>query len=627
MDVFDDNRHPGCEPDVILMVATMQRVSDEKSLIGELKRRNVFRVAIAYLAAAWLLTEVSSTLFPLFEVPEWGIRLIVILLALGLVPTLVFSWVYELTPEGLKREKDVVRDTSVTHLTAKRLDWITIGLIIAAFIFIVADRLWLDPKRADEVLVSKPAPKDQPASQAENPGYPSGSIAVLPFVNMSDDPANEFFADGISEELLNLLATLPELRVTARTSSFSFKGKDATIAEIARQLHVAHVLEGSVRKDGQRVRVTAQLIETGSETHVWLETYDRNLDDIFAIQDEIAGKVVGSLKVTLLGEALPRVRETDPEAYVLYLQCNNFRTGSLEDLRRGEKYCRQSLEIDPDYAPTWEALGNMYTNLAIHGGIDYEEGSAEAKRCKQRALELDPRLASAHAGLGWAAMIYERDLATAARHYRAALEIAPGDYRVLGGAAVFAETLGRFERAIELAERALAVNPLGYVVYGNTAIVHCYVGQFDKANERFEKYSELGGKDGNQWRAKCWLQQGEPEKALAEAKRIESVTRRLWVLPMAYYDLGRIEESDQTLNALIEGYANEAAAFIAENYAWRGELDPAFEWLNRAIDEKQYMWGSLVFDPAFAKLHDDPRWAEIRARDGRSEEQLQKIDF
>jgi TolB-like protein len=605
----------------------MQDVSKNKSLIGELQRRNVFRVAIAYLAVAWLLTEVASTVFPLFGVPDWGVRFIVILFALGFLPALVFSWVYELTAEGLKREKDVVRDKSITQVTAKRLDAITIGVVVMALLVFVAGRFYLGPAETGHSGSSQPGPTQQVETHTGSSAYPPGSIAVLPFVNMSEDPANEFFADGISEELLNLLAAIPELRVTARTSSFSFKEKDVTIAEIAHQLGVAHVLEGSVRKDGRRVRVTAQLIETGSETRLWSETYDRNLDDIFAIQDEIAGEVVGSLKVTLLGEALPRVRETDPEAYVLYLQCNNFRAGSLEDLRRGEKYCRQSLEIDPDYAPTWEALGNMYTNLAVNGGIDYEEGFAQAKRCKQRALELDPSLASAHAGLGWAAMIHDRDLPTAARPYRAALEIAPGDYFVLGGAAVFAETLGRFERAIELADRALAVNPLGYVVYANIATVHCYVGQFDRANERFEKYSELGGKEGNQWRARCWLQQGKPEKALAEAKRIESVTRRLWVLPMAYYDLGRIEESDLALNALIEGYANEAAAFIAENYAWRGDIDRAFEWLGRAIEEKQYMWGSLVFDPVFSKLHSDPRWQDIRARDGRSEEQLQKIDF
>lgn len=456
----------------------------------------------------------------------------------------------------------------------------------------------------------------------------SKSIAVLAFVNMSDDPGNEYFSDGISEELLNLLATIPGLRVTARTSSFSFKGKEVSIADIARELNVAYILEGSVRKNENRVRVTAQLIETGSGTHVWSKTYDRTLNDIFALQDEIAGNVVDSLKITLLGEAVPKVRETDPEAYVLYLQCRHFSVGELEELRRGERYCRQSLEIDPDYAPTWERLGAIYSNLTISGYVDFEYGYEQAKEFVQHALELDPNFAGAHAGLGWKAMMYDRDLPKAAAHFQAALELAPSDYGVLGRASVFAETLGRFEQAIALADKALAVNPLGSAVYGNIAIVHCWAGQFERANERFEKYLELkSSKFGNPWRAQCYLLQGQPEKALEEARRVEQESRRLWVQSMALYDLNRFEESDRTLYELIQKYPDEAASFIAENYAWRGDIDPAFEWLNRAMSEKQYMWGSLVFDPAFAKLHSDPRWADIRARDGRSEEQLQEIHF
>lgn len=599
------------------------------SLYHELKRRNVFRVAIAYLALAWLLTEVASTLFPVFGIPDWGVRFLVLLSALGFLPALIISWVYELTPEGIKREKDVVRDASITHLTARRLDLFTICLIVVALAFVLADRLWLSSRIAEQI--TNPAGAMTATTQTAGPDgqYRPNSIAVLPFVNMSDDSANEFFADGISEELLNVLATIPELRVTARTSSFSFKGKDARIGDIARELGVAHILEGSVRKDGNRVRVTAQLIETGSETHLWSETYDRTLDDIFTIQDEIASAVVGSLRITLLGGAMPQVRATDPEAYVLFLQCTNFRgLGSSDILRRGERYCRESLEIDPDYAPAWEALGSIYSNLAAGGAVEIEEGFLKAQEFHQRALDLDPTLAAAHAGLGWVAMIYQRDLPAAASHFRTALDLAPSDYRVLGAASVFAETLGRFGRAIELADRALAVNPLGHTLYSNIAIVHCYLGQFERANARFEKAAELDRDDeGNPWRARCWLQQGRPDEALAEAERISSETRRLWILPMALYDLGQREASDRALNELIEKHPDETAAFIAENYAWRGELDPAFMWLNRAIEEKQYRWGSLVFDPAFSKLHADPRWQDIRARDGRSREQLAKIEF
>jgi adenylate cyclase len=601
------------------------------SLYRELKRRNVFRVAIAYLAGAWLLTEVAGTLFPAFGVPEWGFRFVVILFALGFVPALIISWAYELTPEGVKREKDVVRDESIAHITAKRLDGITIGLIVLALAFILADRFWLGqrfskPAEAPATVALGPRPKAE--SPAADSVYPPNTIAVLPFVNMSEDAGNEYFSDGIAEELLNLLAGIPELRVIARTSSFSYKGKDVKIADIAHDLKVRHVLEGSVRKAGNRVRITAQLIETASGTHLWSETYDRTLDDIFAIQDEIAGEVVDSMKVVLLGVASPKTKETDPEAYALYLQCRHFSAGNQEELRRGEQYCRQSLEIDPNYAPAWASLGTIYTTLAISGYIDFRDGYAKKLEFTRRALELDPNLAYAHGGLAWHAMMYERDLQAAAEHYRIALKLSPNDSRILAGAAVLAEGLGRFDRAIELAEQALTVNPLGWVIYGNTAIVRCWAGQFELANAWFDKALELKPSDiGDPWRAKCYLLQGQPEKALTEANRIDLEARRLWILPMAFYELGQFGASDQALEVLIEDHAHEAASFIAENFAWRGELDQAFEWLDRAKREKQYMWGSLVFDPAFSDLHADPRWADFRARDGRSAEQIREIVF
>ena len=368
---------------------------------------------------------------------------------------------------------------------------------------------------------------------------------------MSSDPEQEYFSDGISEELLNLLARIPELRVIARTSSFAFKGKDVKIADIASELNVAYVLEGSVRQSGDQVRITTQLIRSADSSHVWSETYDRTLKDIFAIQDEIAGAVVKRLKITLLGTVVPKTLETDPEAYMLYLQCRHFSTGTLEGFRKGEQYCRQSLAIDPNYAPAWDALSRVYTNMAISGYISFREGYKKKLEFTRRALELDPNLAQAHAGLGWYAMMYDRDLPAAAAHYRVALKLAPNDASVLSSASVFAETLGRFDRAIELADKGLAVDPLAYVIYGNIATVHCYVGQFEQANARFDKAIELKPNSrGNPWRAKCYLLQGQPENALAEAKFIKSESRRLWILPMALHDLGRHKESDQASTSL-----------------------------------------------------------------------------
>jgi len=299
------------------------------SFFEELKRRNVFRVAIAYLAGAWLLIEVAGTLFPVFGVPDWGVRFVVIVLALGFLPALIISWAYELTPEGLKREKDVVRDASITRITAKRMDGITIGLIVVALAFIMADRMWLSPKFAVQ-----PAPTtdtevvtDNVESSESEPQYPPNSIVVLPFVNMSAEPENEFFSDGIAEEILNVLASIPELKVAARTSAFAYKGTNINISRIAEELGVSHILEGSVRKAGNQVRVTAQLIQASDGFHLWSASYDRELTNIFAIQDEIAESIAAALKVSLRLESRPAGNLTGTnsiEAYEHYLKGISF---------------------------------------------------------------------------------------------------------------------------------------------------------------------------------------------------------------------------------------------------------------------------------------------------------------
>jgi TolB-like protein len=295
------------------------------SLYHELKRRNVFRVAIAYLAGAWLLTEVCGTLFPAFGIPEWGVRFVVIVFALGLVPALIISWAYELTPEGLKREKDVVRDASITHLTARRLDWVTIGLIVLALAFVLADRLWLSPGltqqlaapvniETDFVRASRPEP-------TESQTLPK-SIAVLPFEDMSENQDQRWFADGLAEEILNTLVRTPDLMVSSRTSSFKYRNTQLDITGIAEELGVAHVLEGSVRRVGDRVRVTAQLVRADDGFQVWSEHFDRNAEDVISIQEELAINIAKALKTTMDPEALEKMLQAGTrsvEAYEHYL--------------------------------------------------------------------------------------------------------------------------------------------------------------------------------------------------------------------------------------------------------------------------------------------------------------------
>src|SRR6476469_2519688 len=355
----------------------------------ELKRRNVVRMAGLYLVAAWLLTQVAGTVLPMFGAPDWLPRTIVILLAIGFIPALIFSWAFELTTEGLKRDAEVPIEESIAPQTARRLDRMIIAVLLLAVSYFALDKFVLAPRRQLAQQRNESVSTDAP------------SIAVLPFVNMTSDKEQDYFSDGLSEELLSLLSKIPNLKVAARTSSFSFKGKGVEIPEIARQLRVANVLEGSVRTSGDQLRITAQLIRAAEGYHLWSQTYDRKMDDIFKIQDEIAGEVVKELKVKLLGAA-PKVRTTDPQAYALFLPARELgRQHTPEAFTKSDALFRQVLEIDPRYAPAWNGLARNFVNKAGAGLVPSQEGFARGREATEKALAIDPDYAPAHAGLGF----------------------------------------------------------------------------------------------------------------------------------------------------------------------------------------------------------------------------------
>jgi TolB-like protein/Tfp pilus assembly protein PilF len=605
------------------------------SLYNELKRRNVFRVAIAYLALAWLVTEVAGTLFPAFGIPDWGVRFIVIVFALGLVPALIISWVYELTPEGLKREKDVVHDASITHLTAKRLDVFTIGLIVVAFAFILTDRFWLSPRHAEQSAFPAAVVTDTvqtAGTEPAEPQYPPNSIAVLPFVNMSDDAANEYFSDGISEELLNLLAKIPELRVIARTSSFAYKGKDVNIADMANELKVGHILEGSVRKAGNQVRITAQLIRASDSSHLWSETYDRTLDNIFAIQDEIAAAVVRQLKIKLLGET-PKAHVVDPEAYALFLQAIHFSDqGTIAGNQQADEFLQQALAIDPAYSAAWSELGSNYGNKIELGLVSQKEGYPLALEAQSKALELDPGNAAAYSRLGWDRLIYEGDLAAAARLFEQALALEPGNAIVLANTAALALTLGRSEQAVTLGKLALQRNPLSPTSAFNLGRAYLTNGQNDKAEAMFRKTLLLSpARPAAQGAlARALYRKGDKDDfeetmSLIEAEPVEPM--RLAASAAFHYCLGNSAESDAALDTLIEEYP-QFRTLIALTYAMRDETDKAFKWLREAVE----LGGPLAlmnvwYAPEFEVLHADPRWERMLNSVGRSKKQLATIKF
>jgi TolB-like protein/Tfp pilus assembly protein PilF len=455
------------------------------------------------------------------------------------------------------------------------------------------------------------------------------SIAVLPFVNMSEDKANESFSDGISEELLNLLAKIPQLQVTARTSSFSFKGKGVAIPEIARTLHVAHVLEGSVRKAGDSVRITAQLIKAGTDTHLWSETYDRKMDDIFKIQDEIAGEVVKELKVKLLGAA-PKVRTTDPKAYALYLQARELgRQNTPETFAKSDALFRQVLEIDPRYAPAWERLASNFFNKASIGLMSNQEGFARAREAEQKALAIDAEYAPAHAGLGYIAMYGDNDPAGAARHFQRAIALDPTDLDVLRRAAIFLENLGRPEKALTLDEAVVRRDPVNLSALFNLGEDQRRAGRYDAAIASFRTLLSLSPNRGTAHAqlGMALMQKGDATAALAEIEQEKNEIWRMIGLPMAYCALGRKLDADAALNALIAKYEKDWSYNIAYVCAFCSDADKAFEWLDKAVAYQDPGLGDILTENLFDKIHSDPRWLPFLRKLGKAPEQLAKIEF
>src|SRR5213080_2360895 len=451
---------------------------------------------------------------------------------------------------------------------------------------------------------------------------PEKSIAVLPFVDMSEGKANEYFSDGISEELLNLLAKIPQLQVTARTSSFAFKGKETGIPEIARTLHVAHVLEGSVR-------ITAQLIKAGTDTHLWSQTYDRKLDDIFAIQDEIAADVVKQLKVTLLGAA-PKARTTDPEAYALYLQAVQLgRQFTAEAFQQSDALLRNVLATDPRYAPAWDGLATNLANEAGQGLMPSKEGYAQAREADMKALAIDPDYAPAHAGLGWIAMDGDNDLAGAAQHFRRALALDPADLDVLRNSVMLLAALGRLDESLALNQALVRRDPVNVNTLFNLGLFQRRAGRLDAAiaSQRTVLSLAPGRGGAHAQLATTLLLKGDAQGALAEIEQETSENWKLIGLPMAYHALGRKADSDAALAALIAKYEKDGPYNIAYVYAYRGDADKAFEWLDKAVEYGDPGLADIVTENLFAKIHADPRWLAFLRKIGKAPEQLAKIEF
>lgn len=582
------------------------------SFYAELKRRNVIRVAVLYLLASWLVLQVTDVLSSLLPVPQWTGAFVFLLLAIGLPLVLVFSWVYELTPDGLRRERDVVRTISITHETARKLDLITIVVAGIAVTLMVVDRLlpWPGDEPATAATGQSPPTDAVPALAPTNP-----SIAVLPFVNISAEPDQEYFSDGLSEELINLLSSIPELRVAARTSAFSFRGKNVQIPEVARQLNVAHVLEGSVRKSGNRLRISARLVRADGGYQLWSQTYERDLDDIFVVQEEIATSVVAALELKLLAAPWPRGEAPrSPDAYALYLHGRYLAgRGSKEDYARAIEYYQQALQIDPDYALAWAGRASVYSNQAGSGYVAIEDGLARARAAAEQALTLDPTLVEAHVAIGWIERVYDWDWAAAEASLARARAFNPGHADALRNAGMLASTLGRFEEAITLLRDALMRDPLRPATHVSLGVASFYAGRLEEAESAFRKVLELSPawRGAHVFIGRVLLSRNEAQAALAEMSQETDDLWRLAGLSLAYHALDRAAESDAALAELTRRFAEDAAFQIAEVHAYRGEVDAAFVWLERAYEQRDGGLSEIKGDPLLANLQNDPRYTSF----------------
>ncbi len=585
------------------------------SLVAELRRRNVFRVAMFYGVAAWVLLQVGDLLFGALGVPAWGLKLLLGLLLLGFPMALVFAWVYELTPEGLKRERDVEPGVSVTHQTAGKLNVLIAVLLVVAIGLVVVDRFVLrrapatTAAQGEATGVSAPAGTSAPREAAE------ASIAVLPFVNMSDDKANEYFSDGLTEELLNVLANVPGLRVIARTSSFSYKGKEVRIADVARDLNVDNVLEGSVRKSGNRVRITTQLIRSADSSHLWSQTYDRDLNDIFAVQDEISNEVVDALKLKLLKPAA--VGESGgtqvPAAYEAYLRGKHARhEGEAEaTLRNALAAFDEAIRLDPGYARAYAGKADALNALASNAYMPFDVGFQQARQASERALELAPDLPDALLTLGFVQFNVDLDPAAAKASAERALSLSPGSYDVQLAYSGFEYSLGESERAIASARKAVELDPIAPSAHVNLSNALYFARQYDESARAIRHAMSLapGRPASHYYLGLVMLQQGRNDEALAEFD-LETISwQRMFGRAFTFARKDKPDLARAEMAAMHKAFGDAASYQYAQIHAALGNRDEAFGSLAaaRRVHDPGLM-GQVYVDPSLDNLRSDPRF-------------------
>lgn len=581
-----------------------------KQFFAELKRRNVYKVAVAYAVIAWLTIQAASILLPAFNAPQWVMQIIILIFVVGFPIALAFSWAFEITPEGIVRESEVAADESITHHTGRKIVALTIVLaVIAAGLFVFQLIRGKSP----------PAPRQSEAATISNK-----SIAVMPFDNLSGDPQNAYFSEGVQDEILTRLAKIAELKVISRTSTQRFKSAPSDLRQIAQQLGVANILEGSVQKVNDQVRVNVQLINALTDAHLWGDTYDRKLTDIFAVETEIAKAVAEVLQAKLTGteKRVIAARPTDnTEAHQLYLKGRFFwnkRTGN--DLKKSIEYFQQAIAADPNYALAYAGLADAYVFLPGYTAGTPQEFYPKAKAAAQKALGLDDTLAEAHTTLALALWYYEFDFSHSNREFQRAIELNPNyatGHQQYGNNTLSA--LGRFDDAIAEGKRAVELDPLSLVINSDLGMNYYCARRYDEAIAQLRKTVEL---DPGYYYAHVNL--GQPlvakrafDEAISEYQKARALNDDPFVLGLlghAYASSGNRTEALKILDQLKElsqqRYVS-AYSFVLVHVGL-GDKQEALRWLEQAYQSRAGAdVGWLRVDTLFDPLRGDPRFEAL----------------
>jgi serine/threonine-protein kinase len=587
---------------------------NDRNFFSELKRRNVYKVAITYAVVAWLLIQAASILLPTFDAPSWVMKAFVVLLALGFGLIVFISWAFEATPQGLKRTEDISAEEIKTLPTWSRRKYATFVVTVAV---IAAGLLAYQSMRSRAA-----APRQSEAAPA-----PQKSIAVLPFVNMSADKNDEYLSDGVSEELITALSKITGLQVKARTSSFAFKGKNEDIQKIGELLHVSNLLEGSVAKAGNKLRITAQLIQASDGNHLWSDTYDRDMQDIFAVRSEVAQQVAETLKVRLLGEDKRKIDKKPTEnleAYNLYRQ-GRFYADKLseEGMAKAVPFFQQAIEKDPRFALAYAGMADNYV-IAADAIIPPREAFAKAKEAALKAIELDDSLAEAHASLGFVHYHYDWDWAAAERELKRAISLNPQSAQSYTLYEHYLAGMGRYDEAKKYGARALELDPLSVSAHWFLGWGAIYAGRYDEAIGFFSKALELD--PNNPWTrwflGRAYLFSGNSARAIEE---IETALRfgpddplGLGFAGYVYAVTGRRADALKILQRLDELQKHRFISTISRAYVYAGlgDKDKAFEWLEKAYQERSDSLAWFRFDPESKALQSDPRFTALMRKVG-----------